>query len=548
MAGLEHLSAAVIPLCVAFLNLLIAGHSLAGSNRDRTRLAFGAAPAGVGIWAVAWFISVLDVTGPFAMQLVGSFGGVIAMLGFALDGLGAVGQRPRRALLGLAGLSALMALVGAVLLGEGLSPLVVAGALARAAALGLLLLTALTELLRLRASHGAERITHRRILVVLAVSTGGYLAFATAALLDGRQGVDPLLLVALSAECLALLFIVERRVEIRIVLTRAVAYAALSVVVTAFAALAFKLTDARLDLRELALALGVSLFSVLLFVGLGEVLAAGVERVLFPGRARLSSLLDVSRGEVASLRRRLERVERLAIAGELAASVAHEIKNPLSPIRGYAQLLSQRLEQVPEADRPFFEKGLRIIQEEVDRIDRRVRDLLELSRQERSPTAQPPEVDLNQVALEVIAVAEAEPLIHGISQRFGAGPLTVRADPDELRGALANLMKNAVEALEPVGGGLIQVETRREGDHVIAEIVDDGVGLTSAESDRAFDAFYTTKKGGTGLGLAIARSAIEAAGGRVELRGRSDARGAIARVDLPRSLGDRPSPPEEKIP
>ena len=108
-----------------------------------------------------------------------------------------------------------------------------------------------------------------------------------------------------------------------------------------------------------------------------------------------------------ALRRRLERAEKLAIAGELAASVAHEIKNPLAPIRGYAQLLGSRLAEVSIAERPVFEKGLNIIREETDRIDQRIAALLEIARSDRATASVEETFDLNRVVIEAAMVAEA---------------------------------------------------------------------------------------------------------------------------------------------
>jgi signal transduction histidine kinase len=231
-----------------------------------------------------------------------------------------------------------------------------------------------------------------------------------------------------------------------------------------------------------------------------------------------------------ALRRRLERAERLALVGELAARVAHELKNPLAPVRGYAELLEQRLEGLPAEQRAAFGKGLAIIKQESSRIEARLGELLVLTRAERGgpPGAR---FELGPVLAEVLAVAEQEPGIRALA----AGPFgalgVVHGDADELRGALLNLLKNAGEAMAPRGGN-VEVRAAREGERVVVEVLDEGPGFSPELAERLFEPFFTTKADGTGLGLSIARSAIEGAGGRLELTPRTDRPGCSARVEL----------------
>lgn len=536
LSAWEHLTSAVIPLLVAFFNLLIAGHSLAGARKNPGWLAFGVGPAGVGIWALAWFLSVLEATAVGTMQAVGSVGGVLAVAGFAYDGARAVRGRRARWAVGAAGLLTLglLGLMTTLVLERAEEPglALLAGA-PRMVALGLLALVGLTSLARARAEDPGERALGRRLVVVLVTGGAGYTAFAVAALLDSRAGVDPLLLVVLCAEAVALSYVVQRRVELHILLPRALASALLSLVVVGFALLALWGAGVAVDVGLVASAVAIALFAGLVFLGLGELVSRGVTRLLFPAAARLEQALEASRTEAAALRRRLDKVERLAIAGELAASVAHEIKNPLSPIRGYAQLLATKLERVAPEERPLFAKALGIIQSESDRIDTRVRELLELSRGDRPPPSLDATAELHQVLLEAIAVAEGEPAVHEVRRSLDASLGRVVGEADALRGALANVLKNAAEAMEPVGGGVVEVRTERRGTRAVVEVLDEGVGLAPEVPERAFESFYTTKAGGTGLGLAIVRSAIEAAGGLITLEPRRDRRGACVRIELP---------------
>lgn len=307
----------------------------------------------------------------------------------------------------------------------------------------------------------------------------------------------------------------------RELLARVVAYLGLSVVLAAALALVHGALGRDLDPAMIGVTVAVALVAVVVF-----------ERRSGP-RVRSPSSGEPAgrdRSDVPAMRRRLERVEKLAIAGELAASIAHEIKNPLAPIRGYAQMLEGRLHAVDEAERAQFAKGLRIIRTETDRIDARIQELLQLARAEQASADAT--LELNRVVADAVAVAEGEPGLSDVICRLDPTLDRVKGDADELRGALLNLMKNAAEAMQQTGASTIEVETLRRGARAVVRVLDEGPGVPAEAAPRVFSAFYTTKAGGTGLGLAIARSAVEAAGGSLTLCSREDRRGAVAQIEL----------------
>lgn len=269
-------------------------------------------------------------------------------------------------------------------------------------------------------------------------------------------------------------------------------------------------------------------------VALALVIGAGAYRALFSRRARRARTRRISGGDLGALVRRLERAERLAITGEVAARIAHEIKNPLAPIRGYAQLLAGKLEAVAPEERAVFERGLSTICSEVDRIDQRVVALLATARGQREPVHLPSAsvLDLNRVVLEAVAVAEGALSPGAITCALDPSNPVVSGAPDDVRGAVLNLLENAIEAMSETPSPRVDVVTRREGDHAILEICDEGPGIAPDVEPHLFETFFTTKTGGTGLGLAIARSGVESAGGALSLASRTDRRGAVARVTL----------------
>ena len=222
----------------------------------------------------------------------------------------------------------------------------------------------------------------------------------------------------------------------------------------------------------------------------------------------------------------LARRNRLAELGEMAAGVAHEIRNPLGGIRLYAGLLERDLSADPaQAAQAALVGKIRVGVEQLDRI---VREMLAFTKQivlERRETA------LERVVDEALGFA----LPGGgsgirIQRRYAAG-LTASVDLHHLHRAVLNLLLNAVEAMPE--GGVLTVSTAALGaDAVEIAVEDGGPGIPADVLPRIFDPFFTTKAQGTGLGLAVVQRVAEAHGGSVEASNRH-AGGACFRLVLP---------------
>ncbi len=525
----ELIASAVTPLVVAALNLLVAGYALTVGLRERGRRFFFLGPAGVGVWALAWFVSVFNPDALDTMQVVGTVGGICAAAGFALDALADLAPRRR--------LVAIAAGVGAAVAGVAVVVAVFSDRYeisvvrfgGRVVALAFVVSHFVAQALSWRT--GDARLV--RWSLAATVGTGvlfvGFFAFAA---LTSRAFVDVMLFVVLLAEVLALVHVLLGRVPVHVLFSRAVTYAGMSILIALAASIAYAQLGYQVDIVVVSVTVAVALGAAATFMVFGDRVAQRVEYALFPSRRRMEQALVASHGEVRAMRRRLERVEKLAIAGELAASVAHEIKNPLAPIRGYAQMLRGRLAAVDDAERAQFEKGLGIIQAETDRIDQRIQALLAIARGDKETVSRDSTMVLNDVVAEAAAVAEGEPGLSNLVCKLDPRIERVMGDADEIRGALLNLMKNAAEAMLENGGARVDVTTVRNGTHAIVEVRDEGPGLRAESEERVFGAFFTTKEAGTGLGLAIARSAVEAAGGTLTLASREDRRGAVARIVL----------------
>ena len=209
-------------------------------------------------------------------------------------------------------------------------------------------------------------------------------------------------------------------------------------------------------------------------------------------------------------RDQLIQAERLATAGKMSASFAHEIRNPLSSMRMLAQMLMQKPEMLGEK----YQQSVRYILEEIERIDTIVKGLMDFAR--------PASLDLKRqpiapVLQTVLSLMEANFAHHKIQLVLNLSLETpeIQFDSDKLKQAFMNVVLNAMEAMPQ--GGVLQVSTFTENDSVCIKVKDTGVGIPAEDLEHLFEPFFTRKTRGTGLGLANVKRILEEHGGRVEI-------------------------------
>jgi len=241
----------------------------------------------------------------------------------------------------------------------------------------------------------------------------------------------------------------------------------------------------------------------------------------YAGRA--SIVRDVT--ERDRIREELNRRESLAAIGEMAAAVAHEIKNPLAGIAGAVEVLGRRF--------PADDARSEIVTEihhQVRRLDDTIRELLVFA---RPPRPRPVPVDLREFSDRILRVLAEEPDLkaHRLEVVIPHGTL-VRADPQLLENILVNLLLNAGQALG-ARAGRIRLQAAERADKTLVSVADDGPGIPEDVLPRLFKPFFTTKAQGTGLGLAIVHKFILAMGGKIEVQ-TGPAQGTTFTVILPR--------------
>jgi two-component system sensor histidine kinase PilS (NtrC family) len=244
------------------------------------------------------------------------------------------------------------------------------------------------------------------------------------------------------------------------------------------------------------------------------------------GREIGSAVIFQDLTQLREMEAAMQRTERLADLGGVAAGLAHELRNPLASMSGSLELL-RATASLADEDRRLMDIVLR----EAGRLDDLVTDFLAFARP-APPCPQP--VDLAEIAAETLRVFAHDPLAAGVDLQSALEPARVVCDPDQLRQVLWNLLANAAQALEPCAAPrrTIRVSSGRQGAAAFLEVADDGPGIATAELGRIFLPFHTTKPHGTGLGLATVHRIVDAHRGSVVVDS-SPGRGARFRVRLP---------------
>ncbi len=220
-------------------------------------------------------------------------------------------------------------------------------------------------------------------------------------------------------------------------------------------------------------------------------------------------LKDLS--EIHHLRKEIARSQKLASIGRLAAGVAHEIRNPLSSIKGFATYFRDRYKEM-EKDR----QTANVMINEVDRLDRVVGQLLELARPVRII---PQPTNISSFIKETTNLVSQQLKDKDIELELAVHnqPCTVKIDKDKISQVLLNLYLNAIDAMEPNGILKLDYWYHTESDTLNISVSDTGKGIDQKDLTKIFDPYYTTKPTGTGLGLAIVHNIVEAHHGKISV-------------------------------
>ncbi|RLC31103.1 MAG: hypothetical protein DRH37_03820 [Deltaproteobacteria bacterium] len=237
---------------------------------------------------------------------------------------------------------------------------------------------------------------------------------------------------------------------------------------------------------------------------------------------KMSQKLKNSMASMKAVQDSLVRKEKLYVLGEFSASLAHEIKNPLTPVK----MLIQRAHEQQE---PLEGEDLVVINDELKRIDKIVSQFLGYARMTEPHSEK---IDINMLIEDVLALVKHKIEKTGIKHSFlsSSTPLVVNINPDSFKQVIINLILNAVQAMS--NGGVLKLATYNYENNVKIEVSDSGTGMTAEQLEKKFDPFFTTKQNGTGLGLSIVWNIIESHHGTIEFTSEPQ-QGTTAIVSLP---------------
>jgi signal transduction histidine kinase len=211
--------------------------------------------------------------------------------------------------------------------------------------------------------------------------------------------------------------------------------------------------------------------------------------------------------ELQQLKDEVGRMERLSLVGQMAASISHEIRNPMAVIRGFVQLLNERSSAEQQS---YF----RIVMEELDRANGIINDFLSLA---QNRIVEKESGSLHEVLNEIMPLIGADANMRGqmVDLRLceTIGPLEINSK--EIKQLVLNLARNGMEAMSD--NGILRIETVDQADTIQLRVTDHGVGIPREKLERLFEPFYTTKANGTGLGLALCLSIVERHNGKIQV-------------------------------
>jgi len=253
--------------------------------------------------------------------------------------------------------------------------------------------------------------------------------------------------------------------------------------------------------------------NILIFMGLTALIAFLSLWVLYKNQNRhLAGII--------SMERKLEKAERLSALGQLAAGVAHEIRNPLNAISMASQRLKRDFIPADEGKVKDFQTITGVIRDEIRRLNGIIEEFLTFSRSRRLDLREYP---VTEVLQKIVNLLDEEVRAKGISleTHWMEPPPVIPMDMDKLQQALLNFIKNAVESISGAGTVTLTVSPEKKG-WINIRIVDTGCGMTSEELERIFNPEYTTKEKGLGLGLPLSHEIVRGHGGEIRVTSQKD--------------------------
>ena len=324
--------------------------------------------------------------------------------------------------------------------------------------------------------------------------------------------------------------------DIKVIIKKSLFYTLLITVITIFYLISIYIAEHILQsmfgYKSLLVSMTSATFIALVFIPLRNFIQNFIEKNFFRG-----SYIQIAE-ENQLLRQEIIQSERLKSIAVLASGMAHEIKNPLTPIKTFSEQLPSRLD-----DKEFLLKFSKIISKEVDRIDSLVKDLLSFA---KPSSPQLKQVNINQLIEQTLDLLNNEIIRHKINLNtsFQNKNILINIDPQQIKQALLNIFLNAIDAMP--NGGTLTIKTfvivnsssivipRSEAtkQSLVIEITDSGCGIAPKDLAHIFDPFFTKKDHGTGLGLSFTHEIIKNHNGKIFAESELG-KGTTFKIELP---------------
>jgi len=237
---------------------------------------------------------------------------------------------------------------------------------------------------------------------------------------------------------------------------------------------------------------------------------------------RLEEMVEERTRELKNAQEELVRREKLAVLGQLAGGIGHELRNPLAVMSNACYFLDMKLKDVEDE---VVKDNIRIIDREIDRANKIITDLLDFARTRPSVRR---EADINQLVTETLSRAVIPENVT-VNTDFAGDMAPVSVDPTQIGQVFLNLIDNAVQAMK--GGGTLKISTRiRDGSSEVI-FADEGCGIPRSDLEKIFEPLFTSKAKGIGLGLAVSKNLVRANGGDILVEGK-EGKGSVFTVKL----------------
>ncbi len=264
----------------------------------------------------------------------------------------------------------------------------------------------------------------------------------------------------------------------------------------------------------------------------GRDLLLGVQSQIFKEENKVSGIL-ISFKDVRmlnELQNNLQRSMKFGVIAQLASSISHEIKNPLSAMAIHAEVLNNRLRKMEAPGGDKLQNSLDVLQNEIKRLNRIIHQFFTLARSPRSDLSL---ININPVISDVLFLVQQESIERNIrlEKQLADNLDFIYGDPDQLKQVLLNLLLNAFHAIDK--DGLVLVRSKQEHNRILVEIQDNGCGMSAEVQKKIFALYFTTKKDGGGIGLAVSKRIVEAHEGRITFES-VEGQGTRFVLDFPR--------------